>query len=545
MLTHQHSEVDKLAATRTKLEQALKQLAQKDRQIAALTEELAGLRRGNSPTNVADGFYTAPSDLEFDGDTNRNESMTETLAPSTPPYSPPPKSSMTICDDGMAQEDHMTETLPFIEDQGATQAAFNDRYAPVRQEKVCGDGGWTDTYCDPSPGGSDDGHLKAGDWKNDSAASWDNAPSSWGNEWSDSPGPAGASFQPGEPPKEKWRDSKHRPESKSWLHSLSFGKPAHTLSDNEYKDLLDLHVLPLTTRLEDDDWLNSDLGHVRVDDERLFRLLTRGRELAQKCLWSFMDKNRPDICQREFPGGWQQVKLEVSALLDTLRPFALSFRQNKSELARNALFAVVPLRHLTCHWNPGDLGWFRSAPRVVDGHLKNVQKVAIHIYDKECAAEARQLRDEARQAVQDTVSEIEALEPLFDEYEWKYHHQQMFEQIEYAKDLNTPDLFRYPEVLVVFRAAEAWSRHRSSSGEAFEEDLRLREDTNAVRNQQAHQGEENHANAGNKDDPIAEHSSFIRVLSRRNTTSSSQRSSPRPSVTAEEQHVVRRNSSTF
>lgn len=469
----------------------------------------------------------------------RNEFMTETIAPSTPPQSPTPKSSKSICDDGMAQEKHTTETLPFIEDPEATRAAFNNRYTPVHQEKVCGDGGWTDESCNPSPAGLDDGSPATGGWKDDCAASWDNPLSNWGNEWSDSPGPAGASFQPGEPPKEKWRDSSLRPESKSWLHSLSFGKPAHTLSDEEYKDLLDLHVLPLRTRLEDDDWLDSDLGNIRVDDERLFRLLTRGRELAQKCLWSFMDKNRPDICQREFPGGWQQVKLEVCTLLDTLRPFALSLRQNNSELARNALFAVVPLRHLTCHWNPSDLGWFRPAPRVVDGHLKNVQKLAIHLYDEESAAEARQLRDEARHAVEDTVREMEELEPFFGEYEWKYHHQQMFEQIEYAKDTKTPDLFRYPAV--VFRAAEAWSRRRSSSEQAFEEDLGLREDINAARNQQPHQGEETNANSGKKEDTIAKQLPVVPVSSRRNTTSSSERSSP--SATAEELRVVRRNRS--
>lgn len=501
---------------------------------------------GKSNTRLG-AFLKIPEFIRADHMRYRNEFMTETLAPSTPPYSPSPKSSMTISGDGMAHDDHTTEMLPFIEDQEATRAAFNNRYAPVHQEKVCGNGGWTDTYCNPSPGGLDDGSPMTGDWKNDYAASLDNAASSWGNEWFDNTGPSGTSFQPGEPPKENWRDSKLRPESKSWLHSLSFGRPARTFSDEEYKDLLDLHIIPLATRLEDDDWLDSDLGNIRVDDEHLFRLLTRGRELAQKCLWSFMDKNQPDICQREFPGGWQQVKLEVSALLDTLRPFALRLRQNKSDLARNALFAVVPLRHLACHWNQSDLGWFRPAPRVVDGHLKNVQKLAIHLYDEECAAEARQLRDEARQTVEDTVRDMEALEPLFDEYDWKYHHNQMFEQIEYAKDMKTPDLFRYPEI--VFRAAEAWSRRRCSSEEAFEEDLRLHEDTNMARDQQPHQGEQNHANAGKKnEDTIEKRLPGIIVPSRRNSVSSSERAGS-PSVTAEGQRLVqrlvRRNSTIF
>lgn len=69
-MTHRQSEVDELAATKTTLEQALKQLAEKDLQIAALTEELAGLRRANSSATVTDGFYTTSSDFDLGRDTN-------------------------------------------------------------------------------------------------------------------------------------------------------------------------------------------------------------------------------------------------------------------------------------------------------------------------------------------------------------------------------------------------------------------------------------------------------------------------------------------
>lgn len=69
-MNQRQSEADELAVTRAELEQALKQLAEKDLRIAALTEELAGLRRGNSPTTVTDNFYTTSSDFDFDKDTN-------------------------------------------------------------------------------------------------------------------------------------------------------------------------------------------------------------------------------------------------------------------------------------------------------------------------------------------------------------------------------------------------------------------------------------------------------------------------------------------
>lgn len=238
------------------------------------------------------------------------------------------------------------------------------------------------------------------------------------------------------------------------------------MSEARYKDILDLHALPLVTRLEDDEWLNSPLGIVRVDDLLLFRLLTRGRELAQKCLWAHMDKNRPDIRSREFPGGWQQVKLEVCSLRQTLQFGSLHIRENCVRLAYDAVFNVVPLRHLTCHWNPADLGWLRPAPQVVDYHLKNVQKLAIHLYDEASAMEARKLRDEARKAVENTVSELVALEPLFDEYDWKYHHEEMFLQIKFARDEKDPEMFKFPDI--VFRAADAWLRRRPSEDLAYD-----------------------------------------------------------------------------
>lgn len=470
----------------------------------------------------------------------RNEFTLETPASPTVPYPLPTKSSVSVSDEDQLQVQPTVETFWSVEEQGSTKASFNDCNAPGHKDEVSGDDHLTDTCRTPSPEGCDKDASPVTNWEKDSSANWDNAPSSWGIEWSDSPGPAGGLFRPDEPPKENWRNEKLRPESKSWLHSLSFGKPAHTLSDEEYKDIMDLHVLPLATRLEDEDWLDSPLEHIRVDDELLFRQLTKGRELAQKCLWSFMDKNRPEIRRREFPGGWQQVKLEVTVLIDVLQPGALDFRQNNPQRARNAAFAVVPLRHLTCHWNKSDLGWSRPAPRMVDRHLKNVQKLAIHLYDEECAAEARKLRDEARELVENTVSEVEALEPLFDVYAWKYHHEQMFEQIEFAKDEKTPDLYRYPDVIL--RAAEAWSRrHRA---DLAMEGLMLQEEINTTEIQCKIQGEKIGVETRKEDAKTATKHQFThRILNRRH--SSSGRGTPTASIDAEEQVRSRRSSNSL
>lgn len=225
----------------------------------------------------------------------RNEFTIETPASPKVPYPLTTKSSMEISDGEQHHLEPTVEAYWSVDEQGAINTSLNDCKPPGHRAEVSADDGLTDTCRAPSPEGCEKDSTPISDWENDSSANWHNAPSSWGVEWSDNPGPASGLFQAEEPPKENWRNEKLRPGSKSWLHSLSFGKPAHILSDEEYKDIMDLHVLPLATRLEDEDWLDSPLEHIRVDDERLFRLLTKGRELAQKCLWSFMDKNRPDI----------------------------------------------------------------------------------------------------------------------------------------------------------------------------------------------------------------------------------------------------------
>lgn len=417
-----------------------------------------------------------------------DERTVETSPASISPTSISPQSLLVFPDDAAARKSLTVEMCIGADEQEPTQLDVNECHGPKEHNNASHASLSPDADFGTSPGAFENDSPTPTSWDNSWAGNTDNPVSSWG-------GPVWCPEPITRPPKESWRKSQLPPESKSWLHPLSFRKPAHTLSDVEYKDLIDLHVLPLKTRLEDDSWLNSRLEHIRVDDERLHRLVIEGRELAQKCLWMFMDKHQPEIRRREFPGGWQQVRLEVSALMPAVPSWSLSFRQNSPQLARDALFAVVPLRHLTCHWNQHDLGWARPAPRVVDRHLKNVQKLAIHLYDEECAMEARKLRDEARQAVEDTVAEIEALEPLFDVYEWKYHHEQMFEQIRYAKEENAPELYRYPDVIL--RAAEAWSRGRSSSDQAFEEDL-AHEDGDTEDGQPLLKEDENHTSPGKK-----------------------------------------------
>ncbi|KAL1846493.1 hypothetical protein Daus18300_014243 [Diaporthe australafricana] len=429
---------DELATTRDQLAQALKQLTEKEEEISALKQDLARLRQSTSSDDAA--------------------------GPDSPSSSPEQQTaeqqfsgvSFTIND-----TKEPTDASP--DEHGEFQTGdVESVYSCSGTDGAASFGGWSDEAT-PISQANDSTETSAWNqgWSNTSSTcAWtDNSATSWSSEVPGSTGTAAEEFQPGQIP--NWETSRLQPGSKSWLHPLSFQQPSDTMTDATYKDLIDLHVLPPKTRLEDEDWLNSGFENIRVDDEVLFRLLTKGRELAQKCLWAHMDKHRPNIRKREFPAGWQQVKLEVTALRESLGFGSLSYRGNHADLARDSVFKVVPLGHLTCHWNHRDLAWSRQpAARLVDSHLKNVQKLAIHLYDEERAMEARKLRDEARHLVEETVSELEALEPLFDEYAWKFHHHQMFEQVQFANEEGDIGLFKFPDV--VFRAADAWSRRCTS-----------------------------------------------------------------------------------
>lgn len=245
------------------------------------------------------------------------------------------------------------------------------------------------------------------------------------------------------------------------------------MSDEWYIDIIDLHVLPLTTRLHDEAWLEADLQDVRVDDKCLLGLLARGKQVAQKCLWTHMDKHEPDARERYFPGGWHQVKFERDVLRAIL-PGHLSHRANDPELAYDAALSVVRLRNAVCHWTAGSIPEGRHAARVVDQLLKDLQKFAISLYDEESALAARELRDEAHQAVEDTVSELEAVDPMFDEYEFKYHHKEMFKQIEMAREEGDLAEFRFPGVML--RAANVWSRRYLAVAQTIEDPIHQTED---------------------------------------------------------------------
>lgn len=203
------------------------------------------------------------------------------------------------------------------------------------------------------------------------------------------------------------------------------------LADTEYRDLMDLIALLPATRLEDDELQKTSLKHMLIEDGQQARLVVRGRELAQKCLWNFAEEHIPG--QNPWTT-WQQVRFEWGVLVGRLggggiHHSFLQFRASQPDLVWDTIQKVITLRHTTSHYSDSS-SLFPFRLDEVDKHLKNVQKMAIQLYDKTGALQARKLRDELRQAAHDTFDEITALGPLvalpFAGYPWKPHHESVF-----------------------------------------------------------------------------------------------------------------------
>ncbi|KUI62776.1 hypothetical protein VP1G_09903 [Cytospora mali] len=254
---------------------------------------------------------------------------------------------------------------------------------------------------------------------------------------------------PFESPRENWRH--HVSEftsTRRWLHKLEFNQAPHAMSQQAYKDLIDIHILPLETRLEGtcNQWLDGPLANLCINDEFQFQLLLRAREVRFEGL---------------------QLRKYLEAFGNYANVFQL--RQNCADLVRKTVVDVIELRHETSHYHKPGFGV--PSLHSVDDHIKDVQKMAIHLYDARRAAEARGLRDELRAAAERTLHNVEALELLtalpFAGYPWEYHHESMFEKIRWRMDHGYPKFNEFPEVVV--RIAEGWDLEGyHMKGESFD-----------------------------------------------------------------------------
>lgn len=215
-----------------------------------------------------------------------------------------------------------------------------------------------------------------------------------------------------------------------WLNGLNFQEAPHTLSDETLQDLITLHTLPLRTRLDDSAWLTSSLEKVCIKCETQYSILQRGHDIAKQCVWDFLKTHKPSICAAKFPEGWPEVRF---GWLELVRSFGqyrsasdhenFAFRQNCPDRTSSLIFDITRLRIAVCHFSSCELHF-------IDDCLKTVQQLAIQLYDEKRAFAIRNLRDELRQAAEETVEEVQMLEPLvllpLAGYLWEDHHAAMF-----------------------------------------------------------------------------------------------------------------------
>lgn len=285
--------------------------------------------------------------------------------------------------------------------------------------------------------------------------------------------PSGVEQWPSRPEDDDWvayqNDVRRKPWSLFWLYNLD--RWSRQLSDTEHRDLMDLVTLLPATRLEDDELQKTSLKYIFIDDLQQARLLIQARELAQKCLWKFVEERIPGQNPWE---GWQQVRFEwglLSRNWDRGEKYhgLLRYRASEPYYVWNTIQSVINLRHTTSHYSRSS-GLFPSRLDDVDTHIKNVQRLAIQLYDKESALEARRLRDELRQAAHDTMDEITALGPLvtlpFAGYPWKHHHERVLRWLHAtARDANEGRSKldeHFPEALG--RIVQDWSWQHSRRG---------------------------------------------------------------------------------
>lgn len=246
------------------------------------------------------------------------------------------------------------------------------------------------------------------------------------------------------------------------------------MADTKITDLLELHTLPFKTRLDQDSWPNNEpVKHFSIDASLQYTIMQRGLDIAKQTVWFFLEHNHPGKCRAAFPGGWVDVRFGRTELNRSIGDEnaiyspdwrgrrTWSYRQNQPELVHASIYDLIRFRNAICHYSTGSCVGLLT----VDEWLKDVQKLAIQLYDEKRALAVRELRDELRQAVADATADIEALEPLnmlpFAGYRWEASHEAMFELVhDFLDKASTVDGDECPVEVpaAVIRAARCWTR---------------------------------------------------------------------------------------
>ena len=136
-----------------------------------------------------------------------------------------------------------------------------------------------------------------------------------------------------------------------------------------------------------------------------------------------------------------------------------------------ALSSLTHVRNSYCHFRGG------GDARDLDGDLASVQKLPVAVGDEDRAMRARGLRDQLKEAAEQSLTELKTLGllsslPYHGGLDWAPHH-------EYFCRVNVNYFNRsYPEDLAILQAIETWSERRYEPGKAREgfevEDMKMR-----------------------------------------------------------------------
>ncbi|KAJ8132295.1 hypothetical protein O1611_g1328 [Lasiodiplodia mahajangana] len=176
--------------------------------------------------------------------------------------------------------------------------------------------------------------------------------------------------------------------------------PTTPPSDMEQEDEQD-------TSLEERSRLHENLyfrGYrVFIDSKTGFRCLQRALEIAQEAIYTVGESGVENW--RRFRGGPHEVALGRDELMTWLGEFpheSIGINGESSYTVYNSLLGVVPLRNAVCH----PCGSLFSEAERIDRLVRLSQALAVVLGDEERAFEVRKLRDDLRDAENQSAQDL-------------------------------------------------------------------------------------------------------------------------------------------
>lgn len=222
--------------------------------------------------------------------------------------------------------------------------------------------------------------------------------------------------------------------------------------------------ISIRTRLDDNDWAYEGLsGEVWIPAQLNYELMGDGLKLAREGFWEFCRERIPDLWKSSYHMGPSSVRFGFSEL-DSFNVHDGVKTADPSCRVWWALRSLTQVRNSYCHFRGGD------DSQSLELALKIVQKLLVAVGDEERAMRARGLRDQLKEAAEQSLAELRMLGlmsslPHHGGLDWAPHHERFFwYKVENFKRNN-------PKELAIIQAIETWSERRYKPGmdrEGFE-----------------------------------------------------------------------------